>query len=1024
MNTLGTPQPPLAQRRSDWEDDNGTVSPAENAAGRQRMLARGFDAQTVALLFGTDEPQQGGGLDLGALEKNLGGKQGLDNPEGKGSIAQPGGGLDLGAIEKNLAASGGQPKSLLAQFNDELATPEAEMYGRHTTYAGRVKDIPRDIQHERQAGLDTMKSVGQRGEGEGRAMGLLHDFGRIVGGGAQLVFAPATGTVKSLAGRPLAEHYDVTFRTGEPTAKEEFEKRSFGERVRGATPKASVTKHEEGTPADPEGVEKLTGALTFVVPGIGLIRYRDLGARIANTEVSRAVQRILSPTTLSDDSRAASELLRGAGGQAARETETTRAVLSAHQQAMNALPPAQQLNFIHAVEGGPAAITTLPQPQRDLANSMRMAFDQRRQALANLPSTAGADFIDDYFPHMWQDPARARAVFGGGGGPSRQGSGASLRARTIPTIADGLAAGLEPVSTNPIEVTMRYIASMDRFIAAERAREASVQAGYATWIRPRVVGASGHPAGFAVPEGWSPLGGRGSSRFDGSRLYAPDDFARVYNNFISRGVEGDWGQLYNAALRSSNFVTAFELTLSGYHALAMTHEAAVSQMASAIQNIVGGARQGSWQQVLRGTGQMATHPLAFASRFRTGRQVERVYLGMTPGTPDMARIVGLLERAGGRGVGARHAQIQASAGQNYWQALRAGSLRAMHAADLADIRASPVLGTARTFFRTMGRAMDTIGHPLFNTYIPRLKNGAFYETMRTWLDNHPNATHAEQVRAARMVWDSIDNRFGELVQDNIFWHNTLKRAAQLGMRSYSWNMGTIREIGGGVMDTAAGRGQGQAAAHVPSTVLDSTRAAYIVALPVVAGTMNAIYQYLKTGKGPESVDDLVAARTGGDVPGPAVPSNKPFGRSQRNEIPERVMLPGYQKDVFGWYDDWQKELQNKVATLPRTVVQLMQNRDWRDLPIVNPEDSAPEWLKQYFKFALDSYGPITLRQKDKPDSKISGGERMMGLREAPSYLTAPEDYAEQQKRLGEQKWRQKQNIEKRQQQLYGGTDEE
>ena len=32
-------------------------------------------------------------------------------------------------------------------------------------------------------------------------------------------------------------------------------------------------------------------------------------------------------------------------------------------------------------------------------------------------------------------------------------------------------------------------------------------------------------------------------------------------------------------------------------------------------------------------------------------------------------------------------------------------------------------------------------------------------------------------------------------------------------------------------------------------------------------TANAVYQYLKTGQAPESVDDLVAGRTGGTAPG-------------------------------------------------------------------------------------------------------------------------------------------------------------
>ena len=95
--------------------------------------------------------------------------------------------------------------------------------------------------------------------------------------------------------------------------------------------------------------------------------------------------------------------------------------------------------------------------------------------------------------------------------------------------------------------------------------------------------------------------------------------------------------------------------------------------------------------------------------------------------------------------------------------------------------------------------METVAQPIFEKYIPRIKNGAFYDTMHDWLEANPNAPHEAQVAMARRIWDSIDNRFGEMVQDNIFWNKTLKQTAQLGMRSYSWNLGTVREIGGGAI---------------------------------------------------------------------------------------------------------------------------------------------------------------------------------------------------------------------------------
>ena len=43
----------------------------------------------------------------------------------------------------------------------------------------------------------------------------------------------------------------------------------------------------------------------------------------------------------------------------------------------------------------------------------------------------------------------------------------------------------------------------------------------------------------------------------------------------------------------------------------------------------------------------------------------------------------------------------------------------------------------------------------------------------------------------------------------------------------------------------------------------SPRANYVIALPIIAGATAAMYQYLKTGKGPTEPMDYIAPKTGG-----------------------------------------------------------------------------------------------------------------------------------------------------------------
>ena len=163
-------------------------------------------------------------------------------------------------------------------------------------------------------------------------------------------------------------------------------------------------------------------------------------------------------------------------------------------------------------------------------------------------------------------------------------------------------------------------------------------------------------------------------------------------------------------------------------------------------------------------------------------------------------------------------------------------------------------------------------------------------------------------------------------------------------------------------------------------------------------------------------NDLIAGRTGGTAP----------GLGGRGTVQERVSVPGYQKDVMGWYEDWLQEAKNKVATGPSMVGQVLTNRNWKGDPIINPESSAPEWLKQYFQYVTESLGPITLRQLakgQKTGSNIGAVEGMMGLRPAPAYLQDPEGMAKFKKYQHTRDWQKKQRYEKRQQNQYGGPTE-
>jgi hypothetical protein len=941
-----------------------------------------------------------------------------------------------GVLGTSTPASGNPVDDLLASSRPSSASsanPIDELLSsgqpiENAGYAGYAGDVA----HEFQSGLQSVRGAHdqetQRRLGilpsHGAAADFASEFLQIAGGLFGMAASPITGAVRQYGARPLAGTLPAQPEPERPGLFQPFKNLVSGASER-ARQSAARPFGKQGT--EEEQLERATNVLALGVPGIGVTKLPKVGASVSAIRQSPAfktIEKIFSPTTIDQDAKDAEALLRTTTGIAARDTESTRAAMEPFHRAINKLPEADRLNFIDHIEGGQGGIANLSPTLRALGGEMRDAFELRAAKLTALPSMATTHFLDDYFPHFWQDPHAAAAFaknFAGhgagapkGGGGSKQGSGASLKKREIPTIADGIKAGLKPLTTDPIEATMRYVGSMDRFIASTSVLDFSKQAGYVKYIRPKVYGASGHPESFKPPAGWVPLKGRGARNFSGAQAYAPEGFARVYNNFIDRGIH-EWGptsgSVYDAVQKASNNITALELGLSGYHVVTMANEAAISRMARGISDVVGGAGQRDAMRMLRGAGAVASAPLAPLTSVVRGAQLERVYLGRNPGSPDMNRIVDLLEKAGGRAVGSSHASdYQYSAAGSYVKAFKQGALKMQMQTAAADIAAHPIVGTARQAVTQLGRIMSTVSAPIFEQYIPRLKNGAFYDTMNAWLRANPAATRDVQVKMARDVWDSIDNRFGELVDDNIFWNKTLKQAAKLGMRSYSWNLGTAREIGGGAIDLASGKW--------------SPRAAYLIALPIQVGTMNAVYQKLATGKDPESVQDLLGGQTGGEQ-SLSIPSTQPYARSAKSTVPERVSIPGYQKDVLGWYENWEQEMLNKRSKLVTMVGELASNTDWRGDPIINPEDSAPEWMKQYFDYALKSLTPISMQSSQKgikEGSKIGRGQQMMGLKQAPPYVADPEGYARQQKNVHVLRAKKKERYDKKQERVYGGTE--
>lgn len=685
---------------------------------------------------------------------------------------------------------------------------------------------------------------------------------------------------------------------------------------------------------------------------------------------ARAVQHILAPAT-AGVGREAAAVMRKTGAQGDLLTAQATHDLMSSVRVADKLPVEQQRALVDYIEKRSTGATIADPALQGAADNIRDVFDRYRNRIAESLGEEGPTFIDDYYTHMWKESPQA---VGSRMQMSRQGSGRNLKARSIPTLAEGIEAGLTPVYENPVEATMAYAQNMSKYIATVDTLKELDSLGLAKW----------YDVGKA-PEGYVALKGihttkPGQMIFQdgelvanrlGKQRYAPADAARVYNNWISKGLEtGDAGPLFEGARKVSNGMVMLKLGLSAFHAFTLVHEGVISATAQGIKAATAG-------RPLAAAKAFAGAYASPVSMYARGSRMTKELLG---GGPEAYEGVNkAFVEAGGR----THMDTlyRARASGSFYNSLAKGTFK-------TDVKKAfkRIAGNNPSLVdRGMGiidlgaNLIQSFSAPLFEHYIPRLKQGAFAQTMEDWMAANPSATAKEVNEAASLINRSIDNRFGEMAWDNLFWHRELKQASQMLLLSPSWNVGTINEIGGGIVDVLGPSAKGLLAGK---GVTDRT--AYVAALAVQVAILNGVMTYLKTGKAPDEARDFMAYETG--------------GVDATSGQPERALTPGYQKDVYAFTHDFPnhigQEVKNKLNVAPKAAVELLTNKDFRGLPIrpadgavVQPGDAG---LPEYMLELMSPISVSALRKGQKDGSNISLGEQLLAIRAAPSYLQAPE----------------------------------
>jgi len=273
--------------------------------------------------------------------------------------------------------------------------------------------------------------------------------------------------------------------------------------------------------------------------------------------------------------------------------------------------------------------------------------------------------------------------------------------------------------------------------------------------------------------------------------------------------------------------------------------------------------------------------------------------------------------------------------------------------------------------------------PVFQYYVPWLKNQAAMDAMKTYLDAHPDISRGDFAAYGRKVASMMDARFGEMNSKNIFWNATAKKMAQTAAISWSFTLGQARQAMGAASDAARipDKLYSKAKGTLPNTEeIWTDRLSYAVAIGLGTAMVNSVYQYLKTGQLPQSGQDVLNPRTGGIDPS--------------TKEPERATLPNFANSYRNiWEGGVGQEAYNKLAPLWQTLIEAGENKDWKGQPIYNPNDTTTKQIEQLGEFvAGNTLTPITLGQVSnaKAGSHISSLERLFGIRAAGMRDTAPD----------------------------------
>jgi hypothetical protein len=224
-------------------------------------------------------------------------------------------------------------------------------------------------------------------------------------------------------------------------------------------------------------------------------------------------------------------------------------------------------------------------------------------------------------------------------------------------------------------------------------------------------------------------------------------------------------------------------------------------------------------------------------------------------------------------------------------------------------------------------------------------------------------------------------------------------ALHLSLRAVGWRFGTVQEIGGGAHDFAKAADKLLRTGRLSPE--DFThKMAYLMGLMTLQAISGAMLQYLMTGEAPRDLMDVMFPRT---------------GYLKKDGSPERLSLPTYVKDMYGYLTQPGHEVASMLNPILGELYYQIQNADYFGDPIYDPDDNnwaqflerSEHFVKAYTPFVVSGTQHLEGAQEPGVVGALARVGNFFGLKPAPKSITNPGSEAERQHYEDEKRYEKK-----------------